>query len=80
MRSQGWRIMAVELANGAVPSRLGTALQPTVVLLGHEHEGIPPRWVENADVCVEIPMVGKGASLNVAVADSLVLYRLAGLS
>jgi len=39
----------------------------------------PPRWVESADVCVEIPMVGKGASLNVAVAGSLVLYRLAGL-
>jgi hypothetical protein len=27
---------------------------------------------------VEIPMVGTGASLNVAVAGSLVLYRLAG--
>jgi hypothetical protein len=29
---------------------------------------------------VEIPMVGRGASLNVAVAGSLVLYKLAGLS
>ncbi|WIX87611.1 TrmH family RNA methyltransferase [Amycolatopsis sp. DG1A-15b] len=28
---------------------------------------------------VEIPMVGTGASLNVAVAGSLVLYKLAGL-
>lgn len=27
----------------------------------------------------EIPMVGHGASLNVAVAGSLVLYRLAGM-
>jgi hypothetical protein len=33
-----------------------------------------------ADDCVEIPMIGRGASLNVAVAGSLVLYRLAGLS
>jgi hypothetical protein len=32
------------------------------------------------DECVEIPMVGCGASLNVAVAGSLVAYRLAGLS
>jgi tRNA (guanosine-2'-O-)-methyltransferase len=30
------------------------------------------------DVAVEIPMIGSGASLNVAVAGSLVLYRLAG--
>jgi tRNA (guanosine-2'-O-)-methyltransferase len=31
------------------------------------------------DEVVEIPMVGQGARLNVAVAGSLVLYRLAGL-
>ena len=30
------------------------------------------------DVAVEIPMIGTGASLNVAVAGSLVLYQLAG--
>jgi tRNA G18 (ribose-2'-O)-methylase SpoU len=36
--------------------------------------------VDTADDCIEIPMVGQGASLNVAVAGSLVLYRLAGLA
>ncbi len=36
--------------------------------------------MEAADACVEISMVGQGASLNVTVAGSLVLYRLAGLS
>lgn len=51
-----------------------------MVLLGHEHRGVPDDLVEVADECVEIPMVGTGASLNVAVAASLVLYRLAGLS
>ena len=34
--------------------------------------------VDLLDVAVEIPMIGSGASLNVAVAGSLVLYRLAG--
>jgi tRNA (guanosine-2'-O-)-methyltransferase len=29
---------------------------------------------------VEIPMIGTGASLNVAVAGSLVLYKLAGMA
>ena len=52
----------------------------TVVLLGHEWHGIPEEQVEAADLCVEIPMVGRGASLNVAVAGSLVLYRLAGMA
>jgi tRNA (guanosine-2'-O-)-methyltransferase len=80
-RQRGWRILAVELADDAVAlARLTPAAQPTVVLLGHETEGVPVEHVDGADACVEIPMIGSGSSLNVAVAGSLVLYRLAGLS
>ena len=74
------RIVGVELADEAV--RLGdlpAARQRTVAVLGHERTGIPAEAVDLLDVAVEIPMVGSGASLNVAVAGSLVLYRLAGL-
>ncbi len=59
---------------------LAPARKRTVVLLGHEHEGIPDEVMSLARVVVEIPMIGRGASLNVAVAGSLVLYRLAGLA
>jgi tRNA G18 (ribose-2'-O)-methylase SpoU len=80
-RATGWQVVAVELADGAVSlPRLEPASQRTVVLLGHEWDGVPEEYVASADVCVEIPMVGQGASLNVAVAGSLVLYRLAGLA
>ena len=48
-------------------------------MLGHEQSGIPDEAVELLDIAVEIPMVGTGSSLNVAVAGSLVLYKLAGL-
>ena len=78
-RSAGARIVGVELAEEAI--RLGdlpAARQRTIAVLGHEQTGIPPEAVELLDVAVEIPMVGSGASLNVAVAGSLVLYRLAG--
>jgi tRNA (guanosine-2'-O-)-methyltransferase len=47
-------------------------------VLGHERAGIPAEALDLLDVAVEIPMVGSGASLNVAVAGSLVLYQLAG--
>jgi tRNA (guanosine-2'-O-)-methyltransferase len=47
--------------------------------MGHEATGIPPQAVDFLDCAVEIPMVGSGHSLNVAVAGSLVLYKLAGL-
>jgi tRNA (guanosine-2'-O-)-methyltransferase len=80
-QAEGWRVIAVELAADATPlTRLPPAGERTLVLLGHERHGIPEDLVERADECVEIPMVGRGASLNVAVAGSLVLYRLAGLA
>jgi len=80
-RAQGRRIVAVELAEGAIPlPRLLPTGDPTVLLLGHEHHGIPDEVLVTVDQCVEIPMIGWGASLNVAVAGSLVAYRLAGLS
>ncbi len=67
-------------AQGAISvPRVQPARERTVVLLGHEITGVPEEHVDAADLCVEIPMVGIGASLNVAVAGSLVLYRLAGL-
>lgn len=74
-------IMGVELADEAVRlADLAMARQRTVIVLGHEQYGIPPDALGYLDVVVEIPMVGSGASLNVAVAGSLVLYRVAGLS
>jgi tRNA G18 (ribose-2'-O)-methylase SpoU len=80
-RRQGSRILAVELAEGAISlPRLEPARERTVVLLGHERHGVPDEVWELVDDAVEIPMHGRGASLNVAVAASLVLYKLAGLS
>jgi tRNA G18 (ribose-2'-O)-methylase SpoU len=60
--------------------RLRPATERCVVLLGHEREGLPVEVRPFCDQVVEIPMLGVGRSLNVAVAGSLVVYRLAGLS
>ncbi|MBW3614673.1 MAG: TrmH family RNA methyltransferase [Actinobacteria bacterium] len=80
-RTRGSGVVAVELAEDAVPlTRVGPARQRTVILLGHEHHGVPEEVWPLVDAVIEIPMVGSGASLNVAVAGSLVLYRLAGLA
>ena len=80
-RNAGTLILAVELAEDAVPLfRVEPARSRTLLLLGHEHQGVPDEVWDLIDAVVEIPMVGEGSSLNVAVAGSLVLYRLAGLS
>jgi len=79
-RAAGTVIVGVELADEAI--RLGdlpAARRRTVVVLGHEQDGIPPEALELLDQVVEIPMIGTGLSLNVAVAGSLVAYRLAGM-
>ncbi len=79
-RAEGRRVMGVELAEDAVSlAELPPARDRTIVCLGHEHFGLPEEAWPVLDGVVEIPMVGAGASLNVAVAGSLVLYRLAGL-
>ena len=80
-RAEGTRVLGVELAEDAVRlADLPMADRRTVLVLGHEQRGIPPEELDLLDEVVEIPMIGTGASLNVAVAGSLVLYRLAGMS
>lgn len=79
-RASGAYVLGVELVEDAVSLRdLPAASRRTVMVLGHEHSGIPPESLDVIDAYVEGPMVGTGASLNVAVAGSLVLYRLSGL-
>ncbi|MDX3195644.1 TrmH family RNA methyltransferase [Streptomyces sp. MN03-5084-2B] len=79
-RAAGTKVVCVELAEEAVRlADLPAARGRTIAVLGHEQTGIPPEALDLLDSVVEIPMVGTGASLNVAVAGSLVLYKLAGL-
>ncbi|MBB4933494.1 tRNA (guanosine-2'-O-)-methyltransferase [Lipingzhangella halophila] len=79
-RERGARVLAVELTDEAERlADLQAARQPTIAVLGHERDGVPAEALELVDGSVEIPMMGTGLSLNVAVAGSLVLYKLAGL-
>jgi tRNA (guanosine-2'-O-)-methyltransferase len=72
--------VVVDLADEAIRlADLPAARQRTIAVLGHEQTGIPPDALDPLDLAVEISMIGTGASLNMAVAGSLVLYRLAGL-
>lgn len=79
-RANGSAIVGVELADEAIRlADLPAADRRTIMVLGHEATGIPPDALDLLDYAVEVPMVGSGHSLNVAVAGSLVLYQLSGL-
>jgi tRNA (guanosine-2'-O-)-methyltransferase len=78
---RGANIIGVELDEDSINLReVRQATRKSVVLLGHEHSGLPAEVWPYLNQVVEIPMMGVGQSLNVAVAGSLVLYKLAGLS
>ena len=47
----------------------------TAILLGTEHEGLSPAWLEAASTRVAIPMRGLADSLNVATAGALLVYE-----
>lgn len=79
-RENGARIVGVELADDAIRlADVEPARQKTILVLGHERYGIPEDAWDLLDEVIEIPMIGNGSSLNVAVAGSLALYKLAGL-
>ena len=75
------RKVAVELAHNSTPiSELNVYSGDTILVIGNELHGIPNAALELCDEAVEIPMSGVGNSLNVTVAASIVLYKLAGLT
>lgn len=79
-RRSGTDVVGVELTDESIRLvELRPATGRTVVVLGHESDGIPVAATALLSRAVEIPMLGTGLSLNVAVAGSLIAYKLAGL-
>ncbi len=49
--------------------------QPIALAVGTEDEGLTDFWMQNADIKVLIPMMGKVNSLNVSIATALITYE-----
>lgn len=48
---------------------------PVAITVGTEDEGLTDFWMNNADLQVKIPMLGKVNSLNVSVSAALLVYE-----
>jgi len=48
---------------------------PLAVVVGTEDEGLTDFWMNQADIQVKIPMLGKVNSLNVSIATALIVYE-----
>lgn len=49
--------------------------EPIAIAVGTEDEGLTDFWMQNSDVKVKIPMMGKVNSLNVSIATALITYE-----
>ena len=75
LKAQGFQIVATGLLPKTIHFRQVDYTRPTVIVVGHELEGISQEVQELADCIVKIPMYGMVQSLNVSVATAVVLYE-----
>jgi 23S rRNA (guanosine2251-2'-O)-methyltransferase len=76
LKRSGYQVIAVELCEDAVPYHLYDYPQKSCLVVGHEDHGVTKATLEACDAAVFLPMYGKGLSLNVHVALSIVAYHV----
>jgi TrmH family RNA methyltransferase len=74
LRSRGMRVLAATPSAEATYSTVDLR-PPTAIVVGTEDTGLTDFWMQNADVKVKIPMLGKVNSLNVSVSTALIVYE-----
>jgi len=76
LKTDGYHVVAVELADTAIPYYAYPYPEKTCLVVGHEDHGVTKATLNACDGAVFLPMYGKGQSLNVHVALSIVLYHI----
>lgn len=74
LKKEGYTIIAVEIAKGAIPYFNFKAQNKIALIVGHEVKGLPNSILKLADKTVYIPMHGVKESLNVGVAFGIVAF------
>ena len=75
MRHEGYTLVGVEQTANSENLTRYQFPHKSLLLLGHEKEGIPVELIQMLDVCVEIPQVGVIRSLNVHVSGALLVWE-----
>ncbi len=76
LKQQKIQIVAVEQHFKSIPYYKFKPIKDIAVIFGNEVRGLNKKILEKADYILEIPMLGKKESLNVAVAFGIIVYHL----
>lgn len=75
LKKQNMQVLVTNLSDTAIDFREVDYTKPTAIILGQEKFGASEKALELADQDIVIPMVGMVQSLNVSVANAVVLYE-----
>ena len=71
----GYRIVGVELAEGAIPLHETDLSGNICIVMGHEDRGLSRDLLAGTDALAYIPQLGKIGSLNVGTAAAIAMYE-----
>jgi tRNA (guanosine-2'-O-)-methyltransferase len=74
--ADGFQVVGLELADGAVPLHLLDTATDVCLVVGHEDHGLTPATLAACDAVAFVPQLGRVGSLNVATATAVALYEL----
>ena len=76
LKKQGVFITALEQTSKSISLDKFSPKFPLALVIGHEVKGVSPSVLKRVDAIIEIPMLGKKESLNVAVAFGIAGYEI----
>lgn len=75
VKDAGYRLVGIELADGAVPLHEVPLGDDVCLALGHEDRGLGPATLAACDAVAFVPQLGRVGSLNVAHAAAIAIYE-----
>lgn len=76
LKEEGVQIVALEQTDKSIDFRKAKYKRPVAIVLGHEKNGVSKEVLEHCDQIVEISMLGRANSLNVATSAGIILYQV----
>ena len=76
VKSEGYKIFAVEQVEGSVPLQDFNFATHTAYILGNEVDGVSEEALPYCDGAIELPQAGTKHSINVSVCAGIVMWRL----